>query len=58
MMVVVLETSQAERNQSDSGAKNNISRMLGKTHLAMTCFEWVDLRGRKIIKLAFGIVKV
>lgn len=57
-MVVVLETSQAERNQSDSGAKNNISRMLGKTHLAMTCFEWVDLRGRKIIKLAFGIVEV
>ena len=57
MMVVVLETSQAERNQSDSGAKNN-SRMFGKTHLAMIYFEWVDLRGRKIINLAFGIVEV
>lgn len=57
MMVVVLETSQAERNQSDSGAKNN-SRMFGKTHLAMIYFEWVDLRGRKIINLAFGIVEI
>lgn len=51
-MVVVLETSKAERNQSASGAKDNISRMFGKTHLAMIYFEWVDLRGRKTIKLA------
>lgn len=60
MVVVVLENfSQAEINLSkDFGARNNMSRMFGKIHLAMIYIERVDLRDRKSITLAFGIVQV
>lgn len=37
----------------DLGARNNISRMFGKVHLAMIYIKCVDLTGSKITKVAF-----